>query len=136
MSERPTARPPFDPAQFAEEAESKLRHAEARPSRRATPRALPRPPLLASRTSPEEGATAALETRALRQNPAPEAIPLLAMSRQELEWFALSPAAGRLIAQVDGVSRVDAVCLQAGVPDTEGALILLELCDQGIVTFR
>jgi hypothetical protein len=58
------------------------------------------------------------------------------MSRQELEWFALSPAAGRLIAQVDGVSRVDAVCMQAAVPGTEGTLILLELSEQGIVTFR
>jgi hypothetical protein len=87
-------------------------------------------------TSPEEGALAALETNALRRSLAPEAIPMLAMSRQELEWFALSPAAGRLIAQVDGESRVDAICLQAAVPSTEGALILLELSDQGIVTFR
>ena len=67
---------------------------------------------------------------------APEAVPVLAMSRQELEWFALSPAASRLIAQVDGVAPVDSVCSQAELPRTEGTLILLELSDQGIVTFR
>jgi hypothetical protein len=58
------------------------------------------------------------------------------MSRQELEWFALSPAASRLIAQVDGIAQVETVCSKAGLPRTEGMLILLELSDQGIVTFR
>ncbi len=71
-----------------------------------------------------------------RETVAPDAVPLLAMSRQELEWFALSPAASRLIAQVDGVAHVETVCSQAGLPRTEGTLILLELSDQGIVTFR
>ncbi len=67
---------------------------------------------------------------------APDAVPVLAMSRQELEWFALSPAASRLMAQVDGIAAVDAVCTQAVLPRNEGTLILLELADQGIVTFR
>ncbi len=58
------------------------------------------------------------------------------MSRQELEWFALSPAASRLIAEVDGLSAVEAICSRAALSRTEGSLILLELSDQGIVMFR
>lgn len=136
MSERPTARPPFDPAQFAQEAESSLRRVENRPSRRATPRAFPQPLLAVSRTAPEEGASSTPLVKTQNNALAAEAVPVLAMSQQELEWFALSPAASRLVAQVDGVSRVDAVCLQAALTRAEGALILLELSEQGIVTFR
>jgi hypothetical protein len=116
VSERPTARPPFDPAQFAQEAESRLGREESPASRKETPRAFPRPPLAATSR--------------------PKAVPLLAMSRQELEWFALSPSASRLIAQVDGLAAVETVCLRAELSSAEGTRILLELSDQGIVTFR
>jgi hypothetical protein len=58
------------------------------------------------------------------------------MSREELEWFALSPSASRLIAQLDGVSPVAAICSGANVPRAEGQSILLELSAQGIVAFR
>jgi len=136
VAERPTTRPPFDPAQFAQEAESRLRHSQSPASRRATPRAFPRPTLaLASRATTRESAASARERQG-RETLASNAVPVLAMSRQELEWFALSPAASRLIAQVDGIAAVDAVCTQAELPRIEGTLILLELSDQGIVTFR
>jgi hypothetical protein len=57
--------------------------------------------------------SAAAPERPGQETVAPEAVPVLAMSRQELEWFALSPAASRWIAQVDGVAPLDAVCSQA-----------------------
>jgi len=58
------------------------------------------------------------------------------MSREELEWFALSPSASRLIAQLDGVSPVETICSGANLPRAEGQSILLELSQQGIVAFR
>jgi len=91
--------------------------------------------VVASRAKTRESAALARERQG-RETVTPDAVPVLAMSRQELEWFALSPAASRLIAQVDGIAAVDAVCTHADLPRTEGTLILLELSDQGIVTFR
>jgi hypothetical protein len=127
--ERPTSRPPFDPAQFAQEAESRLGGNESS-SRRTTPPAFPRPSISVTPRAVGETGPQGSETLAAA------AIPILAMSRQELEWFALSPAASRLIGQVDGVSPVDTVCTRAELPSSEGNMILLELSDQGIVTFR
>jgi hypothetical protein len=135
VSERPTARPPFDPAQFAQEAESRLGHAEESPaSRKETPRAFPRPSLaVTSRPKVREAGSARWPKAS--DNLDGKAVPLLAMSRQELEWFALSPSASRLIAQVDGLAAVETICSRAELPCAEGTLILLELSDQGIVTF-
>jgi hypothetical protein len=41
-----------------------------------------------------------------------------------------------LIAQVDGLAAVETVCLRAELSSAEVTRILLELSDQGIVTFR
>ena len=135
VAERPTTRPPFDPAQFAQEAESRLRsHSACRIPASYTTRfsaAIAR----SCFAGQDERGVRTRATRArnggARRGAAPGHVPTRAR-----EWFALSPAASRLIAQVDGVAHVDAVCSQAGLPRTEGTLILLELSDQGIVTFR
>ena len=134
MSERPTARPPFDPAQFAQEAESRLGQEEPPASRKETPRAFPRPSLAVTSRPKAREAGSARGPKA-SDNLDGNAVPLLAMSRQELEWFALSPSASRLIAQVDGLAAVDTICSRAELSSAEGSLILLELSDQGIVTF-
>jgi hypothetical protein len=132
--ERPTSRPPFDPAQFAQEAESRLEGNESS-SRRTTPPAFPRPSISVTPRALGETGLSASDPQG-SETLAAAAVPILAMSRQELEWFALSPAASRLIGQVDGISPVDTVCTRAELPSNEGTMILLELSDQGIVTFR
>lgn len=134
MSERPTARPPFDPAQFAQEAESRLGQEEPPASRKETPRAFPRPSLAVT-SRPKAREAGSTRGPKVSDNLDGNAVPLLAMSRQELEWFALSPSASRLIAQVDGLAAVDTICSRAELSSAEGSLILLELSDQGIVTF-
>jgi len=134
VSERPTARPPFDPAQFAQETESRLGLSESPSSRKETPRAFPRPSLAVTSRPKVREAGSGRGPKA-SDNLDVKAVPLLAMSRQELEWFALSPSASRLVAEVDGLAAVETVCSRAELPCAEGSLILLELSDQGIVTF-
>jgi hypothetical protein len=143
-AERPTVRPPFDPAKFAVESEKKLQVPESPLSSRPTPRAMPRPPVPplppwgkmreGTRSSPElqEVATQGDARDALGA----DAVPVLIMSRDELEWFALPPEAIQMLRHVNGISSIDAVCMNAQIPPQEGAGILLELAERGIVLFR
>jgi len=65
------------------------------------------------------------------------------MSREELERFALGPAATQILRHVDGISRhvdgissIDSVCAEAQISPQGGAAILLELAERGVVVFR
>jgi hypothetical protein len=142
-AERATVRPPFDPARFALESESKLGFARPPPSNRPTPRSLLRPVLRAppwakgravAHSAPEllEFATTVDAREALGS----DAVPVLVMSLEELEWFALSPKAKDLLRHVNGVLPIDSLCSKANIAPPEGATVLLELAEQGIVTFR
>src|SRR5208283_4080141 len=98
----------FDPAEFAKEAESRLQQTDEPASRRDTPRAFPAAPLTAGAFPNERGASGATTSPPTR-SPDGDRIPVLIVSREELEWFALSPTASRLIAQLDGISPIAAV---------------------------
>jgi hypothetical protein len=137
---RPTSRPPFDPAQFAQEAESRLRENELPASRTPTHRVLP----ATSAPDPPPPVETMRAMRAVqpsgpdlqvRQVVDADAVPRLIMSKEELEWFALSPTASRVVAQVDGTSTMHAVCLRADMSNADVLAIMLELAEQGIVAF-
>jgi hypothetical protein len=78
----------------------------------------------------------ATTTQHAREVLGPDAVPQLVMSKDELEWFALSPEASRLIEHIDAKATIDVVCARARIATPEGATILLELAEQGIVTFH
>ncbi len=142
-AERPTVRPPFDPAKFAVESEKKLQVPEPS-STRPTPRALPRPPVAplppwgkmreGTRSSPELQEIASPSDA--REALGGDAVPVLVMSREELELFALGPEAIQILGHVNGISSIDFVCAEALIPPEEGAAILLQLAERGIVIFR
>jgi hypothetical protein len=143
-AERPTVRPPFDPAKFAVESEQKLQVSEPPSSTRPTPRALPRPPVPpvppwgkireGTRSSPELQAIAGSSDA--REALGADAVAVLVMSREELEWFELGPEAIQILGHVDGISSIDSVCAEARISPQDGAAILLELAERGIVIFR
>jgi hypothetical protein len=62
-------------------------------------------------------------------------VPVLNLSLEDLEWFDLAPEARDLLARVDGVSALDTLCARAAIPPALGAALLLDLAEQGIVSF-
>jgi hypothetical protein len=134
-ADRPTSRPPFDPAQFAQEEESRLRDSDNPTSRTPTHRALPAASLLEDTQPPPRPTMPSGPDLQVRQVVDADAIPRLVLSPEELEWFALSPNASRVVAHVDGISPMHAVCLHANLSSADGLAIMLELAEQGIVAF-
>ncbi|MGO9838624.1 MAG: hypothetical protein ACLP1X_30970 [Polyangiaceae bacterium] len=55
------------------------------------------------------------------------AVPILVASPEELMRLRLPQGEARVLAHIDGVSSLDAVCAKAKVSPEDGALILLEL---------
>jgi hypothetical protein len=140
--ERPTMRPSFDPERFARESESGLHEADPASSRRPTPRAFRRPelpPLQWGTTRAALPSAPELDQRATGCDPLDalgrDAVPVLVVTREELEWIELSPEASRLVGCVDGASPLDTVCAKASMAAEDGAMILLDLADRGLVSF-
>ena len=134
---RPTTRPPFDPAGFALESETALSTAPA-PKPAAPARGGPAvahsreaSAIVSSGPELEQGAIVNL-----RDALGGDAVPVLVASRDELDWFDFPAEASRLLAHVNGISSLDSVCATANVASQDGAQLLLELAEQGIVSFR
>jgi hypothetical protein len=150
-TERPTIVPPFDPEEFARESESGLHAAAAPTSPPPTPRVLARP------EAPFLELTPSRSTRSPSSPDAPEieeppvdvdldgsdalnalglhAVPVLGVSRDELEWVVLSADADRLLTFIDGARTLEAVAAMAKTSAEEVAAVLLDLADQGLVSF-
>lgn len=106
-----TRRAPFDPAEFARESEAKLLAASDKPT--APPPAI--------RGGSALGA---------------DAIAVLTVARDDVDWFRLSHEATKLLAFVDGVRSLETICAMASVSVEDGAAALLDLAEQGMVRFR
>ncbi len=113
ISERATVRPPFDPQEFA------------RQSERAT---LP-PPAKAPSEAPEVTSGTMEVVWPIEGN----AVPRLAVAREDLEWFELPPMARRLLELVDGQTTVEAIAARAGVELAEATDLFEELLREGII---
>jgi hypothetical protein len=129
----PTNRPPFDPGEFARESERML----AAPSL-----ATVRPPegfenvlTSLSELQPDAGSVPDVPEGEVgsdaRDAIGTDAVPFMAMSREELAWIDLEPDAVKLLACVNGVSPLDAVCAATGITTEVGASVLLDLAGQG-----
>ncbi len=148
-TERPTIRPPFDPEEFARESESGLHETAPPTAPPPTPRVMPRP------AAPFLELTPSRSTRSPSSADAPEieqpsadvdgtdalsalglhAVPVLGVSRDELEWVVLSADADRLLTFIDGARTLEAVAAMANTSAEEVATLLLDLADQGLVSF-
>jgi len=142
VGDRPTLRPPFDPETYARESESGLRATELPSSSRLTPRAFPRPEVPAfhlARTRSVLPSIPEVHEEAARCGAldavGADAVPALAIPREELGWVDLSPEATRLLDHVNGIRQLDVVCAMARVAPEDGAATLLQLADEGIVSF-
>jgi hypothetical protein len=117
----PTPRPSFDPAEFARQSEQRFRAEEERSSKPTIP-LMPAAPL----------ALSALEGEALD----PATVPALVVAQEDLEWFDLSSDARALLAHVDGVAPLAALCERANLTTESASELLLELTKQGLVSLR
>jgi len=127
----PTARPKFDPEEFARDSDAMVRGtAEVPRSRMPT---VPPPPDAAGSTPDlQEVGTIGGAREALGA----DAVPCVAWSREDLALFDLGAEATRLLGYVNGISSVEAICRRACVTAEEGAAVMLELAEQGVVSFR
>lgn len=124
-----TARPPYDPSAFARESDEKIRavtEAAASISRReAMPPADSVPEMQQVETV--SGAGEVLGS---------DAVPVLTVSREALARLDLPAGAKALLALVNGISSLEAIAARASLSMDEGASLLLELAERGVIDFR
>ena len=115
----PTVRPPFDLAEFARQSDSRLR---------VEPTSSPDPPSRRPTVPPDASSSVVVARMS--------DVPALAMSREDLDWFELSPSARALVQQVNGRDTVEAISRNLRrVPDD--VLVDLDgLAREGVVTWR
>jgi hypothetical protein len=148
VAERPTVRPPFDPETFARESESGLHETAAPTAPPPTPRVLQRPeaPLLELTPSSRGRSPSAPDTDSpdIEEPTAGDdalsalgryTVPVLGVSRDELQWVVLSADADRLLGCVDGTRTLEKVAMLARMSPEDVAAVLLDLADQGVVSF-
>ncbi len=111
-----TARPPFDPQEFARETE------------RST---LPVP--IATPSSAPDLASGTMEVFLPVE---PMTIPELIVAREDLEWFDLPPAARTLLEHIDGEASVEAIAARAGLLLTDVVDIMDGLVREGFIAPR
>jgi len=143
-TERPTIRPPFDPEEFARESESGL-HAAYPTAPPPTPRVLHRPEAPALELTPSRSRLQFSQDTPQLEEPAAGAdalsalgldtVPALGVSRDELEWVVLSADADRLLRCVDGTRTLEKVAEVARMSPEDVAAVLLDLADQGVISF-
>ncbi len=112
----PTVKPAWDPEKYARETDSRIRLESSIP-----PSARP--------TVPPPGA-----------EPVPMArgtdVPVLAISRDDLEWFELSSSSRDLLRQVNGRDTVEALATLLRVPPEQLLTELEGLAREGLITWR
>ncbi|MGH7269634.1 MAG: hypothetical protein ACREJ3_04310 [Polyangiaceae bacterium] len=119
-SQRITARPPFDPQEFARQSE-----------RRTSPPP-PEPFVRAGSETPEVVSGQFEDVVFVEET----TIPVLAISQEDLAWFDLALPARTLLDHIDGETSVEGICIRAGLPLTEGIDLLGDLARDGIVVCR
>ena len=123
--DRATALPPFDPVVFARESESAVgaRGAGAIPEESPTaPRHL-------------SGTREAVHPRQPQLASPLDSIPVIAVAREDLEWFKLDEAARDVLDCIDGISTLRETLARAHDVPTAGRA-LWELAEHGIIEFR
>jgi hypothetical protein len=112
----PTVKPAWDPEKYARETDSRIRlESSIPPSARPTvPPPGPEPVHMARGTD----------------------VPVLAISRDDLEWFELSSSSRDLLRQVNGRDTVEALATLLRVPPEQLLTDLEGLAREGLITWR
>jgi hypothetical protein len=122
-SDPTTVRPPFDPEAFARESETNIRTslpvAESSPPPASARPTVPPPPGLPVYSAAVGGS----------------AVPVLVLSRDDLEWFDLSPVAREVLALVNGEDTIGAICARSGLALDDVVETLEDLARDGVVVF-
>lgn len=109
-----TVKPPFDLEQFARETDTKL----------------------VLEGSPASGRPTAPPPPAVRREEAGSDVPVVAISREDLEWFELSPDARDLMHQVNGRDTVESLSGLLHLPMERLRVDLEALAREGLITWR
>jgi hypothetical protein len=110
-----TVRPPFDPEEFARQSEMST---------------VPPPAQV-----PDLDPVVSSETLEVLFVDA-ETIPSLAVAREDLEWFDLSPQVRELLHHVDGEATLTVVCTRANHVVDEGIALVEQLVRDGVLSCR
>jgi hypothetical protein len=135
-TDRTTVRPPFDPEQFARETDSMIDDEEDPPSGRPTAPPPPGLPQYASGVMPHVAPSLASGTMPALGTLDSEAVPSLAVAREDLEWFELPTLARELLRHVDGRTPLSTLCASAGLAFDAAMAACHELDRQGLVILR
>lgn len=125
-SEQITIRPPFDPLEFARDADSTIRIAEAAPQ--PLPPTVPPPPGI-----PEYSSDTSIRAPHTPLAIDGDMVPTLAVNAADLDWFELPPLARRVLLQVDGCESVASICARCGLELAAGIRVLGDLAGQGLI---
>jgi hypothetical protein len=111
----PTVRAPYDTEEYARETDTRIR-LESVPasSRPTTPPPAPEPVPMAGASD----------------------VPVLAISREDLDWFEVTSAARDLLRQVNGRDTVQALAALLHMPTEELLAELEKLAREGLITWR
>lgn len=123
-----TVRPPFDPITFARESESAIRIDSTPPSNRPTAPPPPGVPQYAP------GVTSGMMHSL--GSVSSGAVPELAVAREDLEWFDLTPYVRALLRYVDGRQSLEAICARACLKLDEVMATMHDLARDGLVILR
>jgi hypothetical protein len=123
-----TVRPPFDPETYARESESNIRIETLPPSHRPT---APPPPDMPQY---QPGITSG--TMQSLGSVTSDAVPVLAVAREDLEWFDLPQVNRSLVGLVDGRRSIVELARHAGAPLDRAMASFHEMARDGIVTLR
>ncbi|MBV9945259.1 MAG: hypothetical protein JOZ69_00235 [Myxococcales bacterium] len=120
-----TARPPYDPEEFARDTDSKIVLSDAS----ALAPTVPPPPGLPEYPIDVGAAASDLGTRALSG----DSVPVLAVDWSELDWFELPAEVHLLLLHVNGSDSVATISGIVGVALAEALAVLGELARDGLV---
>lgn len=114
--DKATVRPPFDPAEFARQSEL------------STVPPTPHVPDL----DPVVSSEATMEVLFVDG----DTVPILAVAREDLEWFDLAQAVRDLLRHVDGEAKLSTVCTRAKRSVEDGVSLVEQLVRDGVLACR
>jgi hypothetical protein len=129
LPEPSTVRPPFDLEKFARDSDSMIRVETTPPSGKPT---APPPAGMLPEYSP--GLTSG--TMHVLGSIASDSVPVLAVAREDLEWFEIAPYPRSLLRYVDGRQSIAAICAHARFKVDEALAAFHDLARDGLVTLQ
>jgi hypothetical protein len=126
--DKATVRPPFDPVEFARQSELTTVPPPAGASG-------PDDPVVTNESTTVEVSTVEVSTVEVLFVEA-DTIPTLAVAREDLEWFELSPAVNELLKFIDGEASIAQVCASAKQDVDEGVVLVEQLVRDGVLSVK